>query len=556
MPSVRRDAVAVALGLAAFGFRFLTTRNLTNDHYMHLAWAQQLLLGDVPGRDFVEPGMPLQVLLSAAAQDVSPGPFSESVLSCLMLAVAAAVIYLVTVRLTGSSAVAIGASLVAIALQPRLYAYPKVLVPAVAALTFQRYVDEPSGRRLAIMGASIAAAFLFRHDLGLYAGVALMAGLVVLHGSDWKRGATAVAQCGAVVALVLLPYTGFVTWNEGLAEHVRSAIEFTKGEVHQLRYPWPRFPAIAAGRLDTWSYLDSSAFLYYLAHLLVVLAPLLLVVRRAGLRRAETAAIVSVTAMQALYLLIVLRHPVYSRIQDLAGVLPVVGAWAATEGARSLGGAMSRRGVRARVVALGIAVVLAATTGVAITSVWILGKMGEQLRETRAQDGWRKMREVATVIRKDGSEWPWEAFWPNAGSMPPVIAYLNECTDRSDRIFITWPAPEYYFFARRPFAGGHALIIFRGFATTRDEDLILRRLERDRVHVVLINETRRGGFASIYPRVDEWLRTRYSVVERFQIYDDSQIALGVRSDVSPARSYGGTAWPCGFNTGPELPPSQ
>jgi hypothetical protein len=25
---------------------------LSNDHYMHLAWAQQLLFGELPGRDF------------------------------------------------------------------------------------------------------------------------------------------------------------------------------------------------------------------------------------------------------------------------------------------------------------------------------------------------------------------------------------------------------------------------------------------------------------------------------------------------------------------------
>ena len=37
----------------AFGFRFITVRDLPNDHYMHLAWAQQVLFGQVPGRDFV-----------------------------------------------------------------------------------------------------------------------------------------------------------------------------------------------------------------------------------------------------------------------------------------------------------------------------------------------------------------------------------------------------------------------------------------------------------------------------------------------------------------------
>lgn len=547
LPPVHRGAVAAALGLAAFGFRFLTTRSLTNDQYMHLAWAQQLLLGDLPGRDFVEPGMPLQVLLSAAAQYASPGPFSESVLSCLMLAVAAAVVYLVTLRLTGSPTAAIGASLVTIALQPRLYGYPKVLVPAVAALTFQRYVDEPSRQRLAVIGTWIAAAFLFRHDLGLYVGVALIVVLVVLHGREPRRSVRAVAECLTVTALVLLPYAGFIAWNEGMAEHVRSAIEFTKGEAHQLRYRWPRFPAITAGQLQSWSSVDSAAFLYYLAYFLVAVTPLILIVRRAEQQRARTAVVVAVTAMLGLYLLVVLRHPVDRRIQDLAGVLPVAGAWAMAEGVRAMGTSRSRRGVGTRVAALGIAMALAVTAAGATVSVWVLGKMGEQLRETRAQDGWRKMREVATGIMRDGTEWPWERFWPNAGSPPPVIAYVRECTDSANRLFLTWSAPEYYHFTRRPFAGGQALFIARGFNTSRDEDLMLRRLGRERVDVVLINETRRREFSSIYPRVDEWLRTHYTVVGRFQIYDDSEISLSVRSGVSSVRSYGAAGWPCEFN---------
>ena len=38
--------VALAMGVAVCGFRVLTDGGLTNDHFMHLAWAQQVLLGD------------------------------------------------------------------------------------------------------------------------------------------------------------------------------------------------------------------------------------------------------------------------------------------------------------------------------------------------------------------------------------------------------------------------------------------------------------------------------------------------------------------------------
>src|SRR5438552_12450766 len=111
--------VAMAVGLVAFGFRFTTVRDLTNDHYMHLAWAQQVLFGELPGRDFVDPGMPLMYTLSAIVQQVWPGPFSEGVLSCLLLGIAAAATFLVVTELTGSLAFGVAATLFEIVMEPR-----------------------------------------------------------------------------------------------------------------------------------------------------------------------------------------------------------------------------------------------------------------------------------------------------------------------------------------------------------------------------------------------------------------------------------------------------
>ena len=114
-------SIAVAVAIVAFGFRFMTVRDLANDHYMHLAWAQQVLFGEVPGRDFVDPGMPLMYALSAQVQWISPGPFSEAAICCALLAVAAAVTFVVTANLTASIAAGIIAALFEVALYPRLY---------------------------------------------------------------------------------------------------------------------------------------------------------------------------------------------------------------------------------------------------------------------------------------------------------------------------------------------------------------------------------------------------------------------------------------------------
>ena len=152
--SIRRALIlvlAVAVALIAFGFRFINVRDLSNDHYMHLAWAQQVLFGQVPGRDFVDPGMPLMYTLSALVQWMSPGPFSEAALTCALLAVAAGVTFVVAADLTGSIVVGTIAALFEIALYPRLYSYPKILVPAVALLLIQQYVRRPGRRGLLLL---------------------------------------------------------------------------------------------------------------------------------------------------------------------------------------------------------------------------------------------------------------------------------------------------------------------------------------------------------------------------------------------------------------------
>ena len=53
--------IALAFLIAA-AFRWLTLTEFLNDHFDHVALAQQLRLGAVPLRDFVDEGMPLMYL--------------------------------------------------------------------------------------------------------------------------------------------------------------------------------------------------------------------------------------------------------------------------------------------------------------------------------------------------------------------------------------------------------------------------------------------------------------------------------------------------------------
>ena len=55
--------VSAVVGAVTFVFRFLSLPGFSNDHFVHLSGAAQMLLGDWPVRDFVDPGLPLMYVV-------------------------------------------------------------------------------------------------------------------------------------------------------------------------------------------------------------------------------------------------------------------------------------------------------------------------------------------------------------------------------------------------------------------------------------------------------------------------------------------------------------
>ena len=533
--SSRRDVgkAAVAAGVLAFAYRVLILTDLTNDHYMHLAWAQQLLFGQVPGRDFVDPGMPLMYSLSAIVQRFWPGPYSEAILTCALLAVAAAATLLVTAELTGSVIIACMATLVEVALEPRLYSYPKILVPAVALLLVQRYARQPSRTRLVWLAAWTGVAVLLRHDLGIYAAAGVGGCLVALHVNDWRRMFRALTEYTVALIVLMLPYVVFVQWTEGLFEHLHVAVEFAKGEAHQrfLSPPGFVFWSNQAG-LAAWNNTDAAVFLFYAAHLLAV-ASLVLLVRRRTSTPAENSVAIAGVVMLLLYLTVVLRHPIDSRIQDVGALLAIMGAWVAAQSLRG--------GVAAAAAVLTVAAFSA-------VNIWILGGLANRLEDTHIADGPGAMERQLASVREHGTLWPWERFWP-AGELPPAVRYLNACTTRRDAVLLTWAAPEYYFFAQRKFGAGHALFLPPdAFTTPHDRDKMLAQMDRERIPVVLINETRRQEFAHAYPEVDQYISDHYAPAGGFDIRDGSHITVAIGRAFKPHGTYAAEGWPCGFDS--------
>jgi len=530
--------VPIAVGILAFAFRVLAASGLTNDHYMTLGWAQQVLFGEWPERDFVEPGMPLSYLLSAAVQYFWPGPYSELLLTAGMLAAAAAVTVVVAKRLSGFWTIGVFAALLELAFFPRFYSFPKILTPAVAIFLLQSYARVPSRRHLMWLGAWTAVSALFRHDLGVYVACAVVVGLVVMHYGQRQALLRALTGVVAGGSMLFVPYAVYVQWAVGWPEHLRRGFEFSKSDAHQIFSGLPRVADLAQ-----WNRDGTVAFLFFSTHALLVLALITLVWRRQQHSREERGVAAAVATALAMFIPVILREPIDGRLADLAGVIALMLAWLLGEGLTAA--RESRRAGRvatARVLVVGVVLV----AGLIARNVWILTRVDEQIDNTGIYAGARGVNETWTDLRTAGMVWPWARAWPTH-ELPGAVPYLAACTAPTDAVLLTWPAPEYNFFARRRFAAGHVEFLPpSAFTTDSDQQQMRGWLDRQTVPVILTNQDRYEEFVRAYPEVASYLSSRYRSFAQFTIYDGSTIVLSSRSDLTPTRTWGPEKWPCGF----------
>ena len=537
LPSRQNAFIAAGIGILVFLFRALAEGRLPNDHYMHLAWAQRLLFGDIPGRDFVDPGMPLMYTLSAIVQHVSPGPFSETLLSSAMIGLAASLTFMVATSVTGSRLVALAATSLEVAVWPRLYGYPKILVPALTLFLLWRYVTRPSPRGLWLLVIGTGLMVLLRHDLGLFAFVGTSAALLTVGTGAQARTRAWGSYLGCTV-LTLIPYLVFVQVVEGLAENLREGYEFSKSDSHQLLLSPSALPWFE--RILPFGDAEAAIVIYYVAAALCIV-PLARLVYRKRRDDATTSVLVCTSTMLACYWVIILRHPLTARIAEAGTLIAISGGWMVIDLGRGAVTAFSKRPWPTGIATVSV---VSATLALLFSAVTI-GHLDQQVEKSRIRDGFSKVGERVIALADAGTSWPWAWYWPG-GEQPPVIEYLNECTAPTDRILMTWSAPEFFFFSGRSFGAGHALFMPGSFATPADRRKMIQRLNRERVPIALINETRRDEFALSFPELNTLLSDRYATVATFTIRDGSNITIAVRDRLVATRTYGPDSWPCDF----------
>lgn len=245
MPTRRLFAIgqAALLGTFCFLYRYLTFRGFSNDHFLHLARAQQMLLGELPIRDFLDPGMPLMYALSAAAQALfGRALLPEAVLVFGCLGLAAASTSWVVVRLTGSFVLAAVLTLLQILVLPSLTSYPKIVLYPLAVLAIDRYTRVPGTARAVVLAVVTAVAFLMRYDHGIFVAAGCAAAIVTLH---WNGGCLqalrSIRPYVIATAVILSPYFLYIQWVAGLVPYFGDAITFTREESRNYPVVLPAF---------------------------------------------------------------------------------------------------------------------------------------------------------------------------------------------------------------------------------------------------------------------------------------------------------------------------
>ncbi|HXG87630.1 MAG TPA: hypothetical protein VNJ02_04775 [Vicinamibacterales bacterium] len=589
-----RVAVAALIGTITLVLRYLTLRGFPNDHYVHLARVQQVLLGAWPVRDYTEEGVPLTTLASTVAQWVlGAGLWPEAVVTLASLAMAAAVTTYVTSTITGSVVAGAWAGGLQLLAFPRSYSHPKMLVYAVAIAAVWAYAAKPGRLKLLMLAVVAGLAFLVRHDHGLYTGAALA---VVVFAVDARTSIAAAARAVAwftVAALVVAsPWLVYVATVDNLVSYFERGIQISRTEAVRTRLSWPRFKPDAeaaaeivnvrwrehvteAGRHETelalkledgtaiggrtWRYRlrDRSAAG---AHAIVTspaVEDTMYIDRSAQpggssfATPGNAAVLVYYAAIAAPALLLIIATVAWIRRRPVARAPASLALGIAALGLIVSVGFLREVLVERLADVFGVLPVACALLGAA---VWNMGapairavaRVTVVLLLATFSAATIRARNVADEIDSShllGSGVGDRAqavkagltVWPWPSQWPAgdgwrLAEYANACTRPTDRLVATWNVPELYFFARRGFAGGEAFLIPALRRPDAIEQDFLRRVANEPVPLIFIDRDGWSDVARLYPAIARWTALNYQERGTFTLDNGMVIRVMARAD--------------------------
>ncbi len=544
-------ASAAAAGISLL-YHYASHNGFSNDHFIHVARAQAMLAGDWPIRDYVEEGVPLTVLLSAAARRVlGETPWAELVLSTTAMAAAAGLTCWLTAALTRSALAGLCAALLQALARPRLYSYPKILLYPVLVLLAWRYLDRPSRGRLAALAGFTVIAFLMRHDHGVYTGLGAAVAVAI---ANWRYGVPTVAKrLGELVLLGVVfasPYLAYAQYHTGVVPYFQTGIAISRTEALRTSGVHAEFSPLPPGR---WLALDEgvaigprlaaaldpryqAVALYWFVWVLPLVALAWVLAGGTAGRGDLTRPVLALAALVAVIRLGLFRESLEIRASDVYGAVPILALWTVVTAWHS-----QVRHLAVRLAARTVATVVLAWLFVATSRV---GDASSALPRSGLLDGPAAVEERIADVTQDARTYPWARQWP-AGSGWRVARYVRDCTAPTDRLLVTWNKPEMYVWAQRAFASGETLLVP---ALRPPEMFAARALDRLRgqsVPIVLVQpSTYAQDFLRLYPDIAAFIDARYTRVGHFGNDDRDDVDVYVLKDRTPASVDPEFQWPC------------
>ena len=209
----------------------LLTYGVRDDHFDRISRARQIVqYGELPFKDFFDPGFFLTLFSSAAVQATfGDNLLGEAVLNVGAFSAGFTLTFVLLLRITRSLPLAVLITGLSVAVGPRFYDYDKVFFYPLGAFLCWRYSERTSISNLVLLAVGTATAFWFRYDNGLYIACAGIVLLLGIHGTS----AAFVRRIGAyvmVAVLASLPCLLFLQVSGGVPEYARQIINYAARE--------------------------------------------------------------------------------------------------------------------------------------------------------------------------------------------------------------------------------------------------------------------------------------------------------------------------------------
>jgi hypothetical protein len=564
--------LSAGIFVASFLFRFNdpggSFAGLTDDHFFYVVRGWQILFGDLPVRDFVDHGAPLYYYVAAAVQELfGRGTLSELAFSTTVLSASAVMTFLLATRASGSIVAGLAACLLHVWLGPRFYNYPKVLVYAVAIPLLWRFADRPSTQLRVWLAIVTVIAFLFRHDHGVFVGIA--AAVLMLSLIEWRLAERVrhLAIYGLLVIALVTPYFLFIQMNGGLVSYFRQASAWAERDRARETVVWPGLfdnpdgvsEAAKNGSRVAAVRDNAEAWLYYFELALPFFALFVLAVSRDGFRpdwphAREKLAMVAVlgAALDAGFL----RSPLEARLADPSVPLVILLAWLMVALPQMV---VRDDSLRPSVLParwpLKVMVSLFGAAIAVLLVVLVSGDLYRRLDKASMTDRFGKAFERASAVAGQlRLEWDigFMALRPDRPELMTLSLYLNACTEPTDRILVQSYLPQVLAIARRAFAGGHADLRPGFFEADDAQRLTTERLRRQSVPIILLDtEDSLRSFYRSFPIVTAYIDEAYRQAGAHTFDGRFGLTLYVRKDRTPTGTYEPLGWPC-FGSGKNL----